>query len=171
MPLQSYCRNLRGVNDGGDFPPKFLAKIYHSITSNEIKVRSGNFKHIFNEKTHHIPPPPITFDDDEDDENQNDGAEGGTAGDNDNDSVSSSGSRGSFFLDSFPSTYSVKDVKKSEWMHILKKSEKLHKFSTIAPPTIGAEMFNILWEPALSILAFHLRFASHPKVLDRVVQV
>jgi len=179
MTLQSYCKNLRGVNDGGDFPPKFMAKIYHSITSNEIKVRSGNFKHIFNEKTHHIPPPPMTFDDDDDGDhraqsqdgsNGGGGTEGGTAGDGDNDSVSSSGSRGSFFLDSFPSTFSVKDVKKSEWMHILEKTKKLHKFSTIAPPTIGAEMFNILWEPALSILAFHLRFAGHPKVLDRVVQ-
>eukprot|EP01084_Bolivina_argentea_P173960 301330_1 len=51
-----------------------------------------------------------------------------------------------------------------------KESQKLHKFSTIAPPTNGAEMFNILWEPALRILQFHLRYAGHPKVLDRVVQ-
>lgn len=91
-------------------------------------------------------------------------------GDHDRDSVSSSGS--SFFMDQYSSSHShVKDVKKSEWMQILKKSQKLHRFTTIAPQTNGAEMFNILWEPALSILQFHLRFARHPKVLDRVVQV
>lgn len=38
MTLESYKRNLEGVNDGESFPDKFLTKIYQSITSNEIKV-------------------------------------------------------------------------------------------------------------------------------------
>ena len=174
MTLHSYCRNIRGVNDGEDFPLKFVAKIYRSITLNEIKVRSGNFKQIFNEKTQCIAPPPMPFDDDDDDHLHPGGTEGATNRDHhdvDAVSVSSSGSNRSFFIDSYPSTQSVADVKKSEWMHILKKTQKLHKFSTAAPPSIGAEMFSILWEPALEILTFHLRRAGHPKVLDRVVQV
>ena len=194
MTLDAYKRNLKGVNDGESFPDKFINKIYFSITTNEIKVRSGNFKDIFNDQQQSMTE--YYFDDrlfdDEDDEeyhneifsdednnnnnnNDNNNINNTPSKDNnnnnfnDNHSVSSSGS--SFFLDPYSSTYNVKDVKKSEWMQILKKSQKLHKFTTIAPPTNGAEMFNILWEPALSILQFHLRFAGHPKVLDRVVQV
>ena len=48
MTLESYKRNLKGVNDGESFPDKFISKIYFSITTQEIKVRSGNFKDIFN---------------------------------------------------------------------------------------------------------------------------
>ena len=78
MTLHSYCRNIRGVNDGEDFPLKFVAKIYRSITLNEIKVRSGNFKQIFNEKTQCIAPPPMPFDDDDDDHLHPGGTEGAT---------------------------------------------------------------------------------------------
>merc|ERR1712176_959002 len=48
MTFESYKRNLEGQNEGESFPDKFLWTIYKSITGNEIKVRSGNFKDIFN---------------------------------------------------------------------------------------------------------------------------
>ena len=31
MSLESFRRNLRGVNDGADFPVEFLNEIYYSI--------------------------------------------------------------------------------------------------------------------------------------------
>lgn len=31
MEEVEFCRNLRGVNDGKDFPKEFLSHIYHSI--------------------------------------------------------------------------------------------------------------------------------------------
>ena len=52
----------------------------------------------------------------------------------------------------------------------MKQSRNTGRFRTIAPPENGGEMFNILWEPALCILDFHMRYAAHPKVLDRVSQ-
>lgn len=33
MEEVEFCRNLRGVNDGKDFPKEFLSNIYHSICS------------------------------------------------------------------------------------------------------------------------------------------
>ncbi|ROT34831.1 Sec7 domain-containing protein [Sodiomyces alkalinus F11] len=36
MSLEDFSRNLRGVNDGGDFSPEYLEKIYNSIKTNEI---------------------------------------------------------------------------------------------------------------------------------------
>jgi len=185
MQFEAYQKQLKGVNDGDTFPDKFLHKIYHSITQNEIKVRSGNFKDIFDKNhannidgVYHDEQRPFLYPfgvDEEEETNlqqeQQQNGGGGADDMDDNDSMSSSGS--SFFLDPYASSssaYNVKDVKKSEWMLILKKSQKMHRFKTCAPPTNGAEMFNILWEPALSILQFHLRFAKHPKVLHRVVQ-
>jgi hypothetical protein len=35
MEEVEFCRNLRGVNDGKDFPKEFLSTIYHSISSGE----------------------------------------------------------------------------------------------------------------------------------------
>lgn len=35
MEEVEFCRNLRGVNDGKDFPKEFLSNIYHSICSGE----------------------------------------------------------------------------------------------------------------------------------------
>lgn len=35
MEEVEFCRNLRGVNDGKDFPKEFLSHIYHSICSGE----------------------------------------------------------------------------------------------------------------------------------------
>jgi brefeldin A-resistance guanine nucleotide exchange factor 1 len=35
MEEGEFARNLRGVNDGQDFPREFLAAIYHSICSGE----------------------------------------------------------------------------------------------------------------------------------------
>ena len=134
-------------------------------------MRSGNFKDIFHQSLN-IGSGDIYDEYESDNDNLYNQSPSKFSNNDDNHSVSSSGS--SFFYDPYSSSLStnnVKDVKKSEWIQILKKSQVLHKFSTVAPPTNGAEMFNILWEPALSILQFHLRFAGHPKVLDRVVQV
>ncbi|KAL2761235.1 hypothetical protein ACRALDRAFT_1059151 [Sodiomyces alcalophilus JCM 7366] len=36
MSLEDFSRNLRGVNDGGDFSSTYLEKIYNSIKTNEI---------------------------------------------------------------------------------------------------------------------------------------
>jgi brefeldin A-resistance guanine nucleotide exchange factor 1 len=36
MEPKDFARNLRGVNDNGDFTPEFLAQIYDAIKSNEI---------------------------------------------------------------------------------------------------------------------------------------
>jgi Sec7-like guanine-nucleotide exchange factor len=35
MEEAEFCRNLRGVNAGQDFPKPFLSAIYHSICSCE----------------------------------------------------------------------------------------------------------------------------------------
>jgi hypothetical protein len=40
MSLESFRRNLRGVNDNSDFPPEFLDEIYYSI------VKVGDASHI-----------------------------------------------------------------------------------------------------------------------------
>lgn len=37
MEEVEFCRNLRGVNDGKDFPKEFLSHIYHSICSGESR--------------------------------------------------------------------------------------------------------------------------------------
>ncbi|KAL4268665.1 SEC7 domain-containing protein [Pleurotus pulmonarius] len=36
MTIEAYTRNLRGVNDGGDFEPEYLQNIYDSIRKREI---------------------------------------------------------------------------------------------------------------------------------------
>ena len=36
MTYNDFAKNLRGVNDGKDFPPEYLQEIYHSIKHNEI---------------------------------------------------------------------------------------------------------------------------------------
>ncbi len=36
MTIQDYKRNLRGVNDGKDFDPEYLAGIHESIKKREI---------------------------------------------------------------------------------------------------------------------------------------
>ncbi|KAI5124326.1 hypothetical protein M0805_008933 [Coniferiporia weirii] len=36
MSLEDYRKNLRGVNDGSDFPPEFLNNVYESIRKREI---------------------------------------------------------------------------------------------------------------------------------------
>lgn len=36
MEEVEFCRNLRGVNDGKDFPKEFLSNIYHSICTGEV---------------------------------------------------------------------------------------------------------------------------------------
>jgi brefeldin A-resistance guanine nucleotide exchange factor 1 len=38
MEEVEFCRNLRGVNDGKDFPKEFLSHIYHSICSGEAML-------------------------------------------------------------------------------------------------------------------------------------
>jgi Sec7-like guanine-nucleotide exchange factor len=38
MEGAEFCRNLRGVNAGQDFPKPFLSAIYHSICSCEWAV-------------------------------------------------------------------------------------------------------------------------------------
>jgi Sec7-like guanine-nucleotide exchange factor len=38
MEEAEFCRNLRGVNAGQDFPKPFLSSIYHSICSCEWAV-------------------------------------------------------------------------------------------------------------------------------------
>lgn len=38
MEEVEFCRNLRGVNDGKDFPKEFLSNIYHSICSGASRV-------------------------------------------------------------------------------------------------------------------------------------
>jgi brefeldin A-resistance guanine nucleotide exchange factor 1 len=35
MEEVEFCRNVRGVNDGKDFPKELLSHIYHSICSGE----------------------------------------------------------------------------------------------------------------------------------------
>lgn len=36
MTIDDYRRNLRGVNDGKDFPPEYLAGIHDSLRKREI---------------------------------------------------------------------------------------------------------------------------------------
>lgn len=38
MEEAEFCRNLRGVNAGQDFPKPFLSGIYHSICSCECSL-------------------------------------------------------------------------------------------------------------------------------------
>ena len=38
MSLESFRRNLRGVNEGADFPAEFLNEIFHSIASIPLRM-------------------------------------------------------------------------------------------------------------------------------------
>lgn len=200
MSFKSYKQNLKGCNDKQDFPEWYLNKIYCSITHCEIKIRTGNPRDIFANKNasyydlyQSMPALSNISLQTSNNNNNNQSIDSSTSiisvstVVNDNASVSgndteyerenSTSSTSSLFFDHAyhpplsSATNNVKEVKKSEWMHVLKKSQVYGKFSTIAPPSNGAQMFNILWSPALNILAFHLRYARHPKVLDRIMQV
>ncbi|ETO31740.1 hypothetical protein RFI_05378, partial [Reticulomyxa filosa] len=171
-------------------------KIYHNITSNEIKTRSGDFRDIFTFGSDLYVDYPHDHDhvNSHPDHNTESAKSGVVGSDNvptesdkwggDSGSeyeYSLSGSNDSFFMETSASNTGARsgssvgvgtgfDVKRSEWKHVLKKSRTSGKFKTIALHSNGMEMFSILWERALKILEFHLQHAGHPKVLERVSQ-
>jgi golgi-specific brefeldin A-resistance guanine nucleotide exchange factor 1 len=50
MSLTDYERNIRGLNDGVDFPAAFVNQVYHAIKENEIVLaeeHGDSFMHQF----------------------------------------------------------------------------------------------------------------------------
>ena len=90
----------------------------------------------------------------------NDGSSVGGGNNNDDDLIEYSRLSGSYFWESEYMPLKVNEDKKSEWKYILKMTKKRGEFTTITPATNGCDVFNILWEPALIILEFHLEYAG-----------